>query len=327
MKSIVLNEKQLRFVRSRRVTLTFYQSLNWVEDAAANLINSMERGENISVYFKYRYPQSFKLTKTRTGDERRTLLFRIQDMIMCLLKYKTTPDEYQDWRFAGMAGMMKVLICSLEKILGKGPVAEFKTWFDELSLLWSLTGGLNDAETIERELLTAHNTITDIFVRLRAHLEALEIGKTKEEVEKDRHNEIKNKLDDIKESVVSSDKANTKLVKTAEKVLIQKKLSEEEENGFSKYEGLEEFNESQRYELKKAIDFCYASYPIERGSRKKDAHTISKLAAAVWLDNADEFLGLAKLSTAPGYPNAKALASSLHRLAKKYPSAAHFSWA
>lgn len=332
MAKITLNEKQSAFTSSRSATLRIYEALNWVEDAALNIIKKLEEGEYVAVYFRASYPKNFPNQMTFIGDPRRTILYRTRLMIQRLQKFEGSLTEFQEWRFAGLKGTMEILLSSLkENYAGNeenDSIVRLAEWWKDFARIWKIVGGIYTEEELSATLTRLLNSVDDVF--LHACEQIAEKEKSVEEVTEEeniaasRHEEVMDKLTDIKETVENNDKTNKKAIKITEKVLIQKKLNDgEEEDEYSKYAHLEDFPESKRYELKKAIDFSHGGYSVERDVKGKNARSLKKLAAAVWLENKEEFENLAKLA---GYKTVESFSTALYGLAKKYPSAAHFVW-
>lgn len=328
MSKIYLTERQKGFVSSRAVTLKIYEALNWVEDAAINIIHKLEQEEKIAVYFRADYPKNFSKQTTFIGEARRTLLFRMRLMIQRLQAFKDNAKEFQEWRFAGLKGTMDILIFHLEKAYSKEAVEKLSVWWGTFKRLWDAVGGVDTTEELDAILTMLLNSLDSAFSQVRDHIEEKEKSDKEndgqERAAENRHKEVMGALGEIKDSIDINDKTNKKALKITEKVLVQKKLDEEaEEDEYSRYAHLSDFSEMKRYEIKKAIDFSHAGFSIQRDVRGKDVKSLKKLAAAVWNDNKDEFERFAKLD---GYSSLASFSTALYNLAKKYPAADHFAW-
>jgi len=97
------------------------------------------------------------------------------------------------------------------------------------------------------------------------------------------------------------------------------------EDIYGRYVGLDGCNESQRTELKAAIDMSHRDYPLMLKPRRGE-NSLSKLAERCWRANSERFEGLAKLKAEPGYKNVATFKSALYDLARRYPAADHFVW-
>lgn len=320
MQITLRTKREMDYTSSRRTTLYVYQAVNWVEDAVLNLMDEMEKGEKVAIYFRARYPKDFSRLQNLLGDERRTLSKRIKYMLakFDLLDIK----EFPEWRYSGLQGSLDVFTEVFTRVYGKGNAAELVEFVAALKEIWHVTGKVETNEQLKERINFLTAKVDGVFSRLYDVVYAAE-----KEGDAEEKPSIGEQLAALKISIDEHAKKTDKAVKVAEKALVKSALEEgKAESEYSRYAGLEKLGKTKRYELKKAIDYSYAGYSIGESSSEAQVHTLSSLAAAVWAENAEEFARLAKLENEPGYADMNAYRSAIYRLEKKYPASAHFVW-
>ncbi len=306
------------FVSSRWCSIEFFLSLNWAEDAALNIIDKLQKGEKIADYFLPRYAVG---EKTITGDNRRTLQYRLRYMLEKFLDKKSSITDFQQWRFSGLEGALDILVFALDKFGGEDFSLPLKTWTRDLQDIWHVVSQDTTPEELDRAVHRLLNTLEDVFAIMHKKINALE--NASEEPPK-----LEDKIERLAEKVDESAKVQRQQNKLIVGTLAAAKIEEAEENEYSRYAGLDKFRPVRRLQLKKAIDYSHDNdFRVTKDARGNNhGNTLSKLAAVVWLENKDEFERLAKIEGESGYKNAESLGTALYNLAKKYPSADHFVW-
>lgn len=322
MSNILRTKREIDYTTSRRITLYVYQAVNWVEDAVLNLMDEMEKGEKVAVYFRARYPKDFSRLMNLENEERRTLLKRIKYMLDKF--FGLDIREFPEWRYSGLQGTLDVFTGVITRVYGAENAKDIIEWVGMLKEIWHVSGAVETTEQLKERISRLKSKVDGIFSRLYDVVYAAE---NNEDEAKAKEPTIAEKLDALKSSLDANTKKTDKAVKALEKVTIEKNLEEGKDGSeYSRTAGLENLTSTKRYQIMKAIQYSYAGYKIEKDTKNPEAQTLSKLAAAVWAENLEEFRRLSKLENDPGYRDMVAFRTALYRLVKKYPLAAHFVW-
>lgn len=316
---VVITEKARAFLDSRAVPLMIGCRIGWAEDGARVVIEQILFGSDpLFEYLRLKYPAGSEAIKqkTQTGEERRTLLYRLRYMLRCMALVSDRFRELDSRKISHLVTTLRVMEEMFRNILGNGAVMRLDEFISRLSVVLNpVNQRLPDGDAFCREVTELVDLVDGAFEDLRDGI-----------MEKEREAEMaKTEIAALTKSVNESNRIGRRSLRMCERLVAEGK-AEGAEDVYSRMAGLGRVNASQRRELTIVFRYSHEKYPVSRDA-KSGAKSLRGLAMAVWRDHRVEFEALARLAAEPGYSSAVSLATKLYKIAAKYPSADHFRWA